>query len=148
LVSNWNICLEIIFLSKYCVPKCLVCIGPYISVMLVMLVQLFWVSDCFYMVCKWLWPLKCMLLSISSTLNIQIFRTNVVFSSYVWLGAKNSYGKRVRKTLLKLTPGCATFVHVYPYRHALCTHTGMPFFTRLCALIFLNFYMWKIDPAD
>ncbi len=42
--------------------------------------------------------------SISSTLNLWIFCTNVVFSSYVWLGAKNWYEKRARKTLMKLTP--------------------------------------------
>jgi len=48
---------------------------------------------------------KVKLPSISSTINKQIFRTNVVFSSYVWLGAKNLYEKHARKTLMKLTPG-------------------------------------------
>ncbi len=28
-----------------------------------------------------------------------------VFSSYVWLGAKNLYEKRAQKTLMKLTTG-------------------------------------------
>ncbi len=42
--------------------------------------------------------------SISSTFCVRIFRTNIVFSSYVWLGAKNSYEKRAQKTLMKLTP--------------------------------------------
>jgi len=32
---------------------------------------------------------------------------NVVFSSYVWLSAKNSYEKRARKTLMKLTPAAS-----------------------------------------
>jgi hypothetical protein len=41
--------------------------------------------------------------SISSTLNVQIFCTNVILSSYIWLGAKNSYEKRAPKTLMKLT---------------------------------------------
>jgi len=41
--------------------------------------------------------------SISSMLNVRIFRTNVVFSSYVWLGAKNLHKKCARKTLMKLT---------------------------------------------
>ncbi len=48
---------------------------------------------------------KVKLPSISSTINEQIFRTNVVFSSYVWLGAKNLYEKCTRKMLMKLTPG-------------------------------------------
>jgi len=41
---------------------------------------------------------------ISSTLKIRIFCTNVVISSDVWLGAKNLYKKRARKTLMKFTP--------------------------------------------
>ncbi len=43
--------------------------------------------------------------SISSTFFVQIFGTNVVFSSYVWLGAKNLYKKCAQKTLMKLTAG-------------------------------------------
>ncbi len=46
---------------------------------------------------------KVKLPSISSTINKQIFRTNVVFSSYVWLGAKNLYKKCAWKMLMKLT---------------------------------------------
>jgi len=42
--------------------------------------------------------------SISSTLNVKNFCTNVIFSSYIWLGAKNLYKKRTKKTLMKLTP--------------------------------------------
>jgi len=47
--------------------------------------------------------IKSSLPSISSMLNVRIFRTNVVFSRYVWLGAKNSYEKRAQKMLMKLT---------------------------------------------
>jgi len=46
--------------------------------------------------------------SISSTLYVQIFRTNIVsaaFSSYVLALAKNSYEKCAQKMLVKLTPG-------------------------------------------
>jgi len=30
---------------------------------------------------------------------------NIIFSSHVWLGAKNLYEKRAQKTLMELTPG-------------------------------------------
>ncbi len=42
--------------------------------------------------------------SISSTLYVQIFRTNIVFSSYMNVEKRRTYGKFVCITLMKLTP--------------------------------------------
>ncbi len=41
---------------------------------------------------------------------INVKGTNVVISSYVWLGAKNLYEKCARKTLMKLTPDKWSFL--------------------------------------
>jgi len=56
-----------------------------------------------------LWPLW----SISSTLNVRIFHRDIVFSSYVWLGAKNLYEKRVQKKLVKMTSEVSPTKHYY-----------------------------------
>jgi len=75
--------------------------------------------------------------SISSMFYVQIFRTNVVFSTYFLALLKNSYEKCARKTLMKLTPG-VNFINIlqahFLYESELSSFSLVTF----CCVIFLG----------
>ncbi len=56
-----------------------------------------------------------LLLSISSTFYVRIFRTNVIFLVMFWLCQKNSYEKFARLTLVKLTASYLKLLKITHY---------------------------------
>jgi len=60
----------------------------------------------------WNWHLG----SISPTLYVRIFRTNIVFSSHMYVEKRRSYEKFVRIMLMKLTPSLLMNVE-NPFKH-------------------------------